>query len=42
MSTLETLAIVAVVYILVFIAHRANIARLMNGSEGKISFRRAG
>ena len=28
--------------LLVFIAHRANIARLMNGSEGKISFRRAG
>jgi glycerol-3-phosphate acyltransferase PlsY len=28
--------------ILVFIAHRANIGRLINGSEGKISFRRAG
>jgi len=28
--------------ILVFIAHRANIARLMKGSEGKINFRRAG
>ena len=28
--------------VLVFIAHRANIARLMNGSEGKISLRRAG
>jgi glycerol-3-phosphate acyltransferase PlsY len=27
--------------VLVFIMHRANIARLMNGSEGKISFRRA-
>jgi glycerol-3-phosphate acyltransferase PlsY len=26
--------------ILVFIAHRANIARLMNGSEGKINLRR--
>jgi len=28
--------------VLVFIAHRANIARLINGSEGKISLRRAG
>jgi acyl phosphate:glycerol-3-phosphate acyltransferase len=28
--------------VLVFIVHRANIARLMNGSEGKISLRRAG
>ena len=28
--------------ILVFIAHRANIARLINGSEGKINLRRAG
>ena len=28
--------------VLVFIAHRANIARLMNGSEGKINLRRAG
>lgn len=27
--------------ILVFIAHRANIARLMNGSEGKINLRRS-
>jgi acyl phosphate:glycerol-3-phosphate acyltransferase len=27
---------------LVFIAHRANIARLVQGSEGKISLRRAG
>jgi glycerol-3-phosphate acyltransferase PlsY len=27
---------------LVFIMHRANIARLMNGSEGKINLRRAG
>jgi acyl phosphate:glycerol-3-phosphate acyltransferase len=27
---------------LVFIVHRANIARLMNGSEGKISLHRAG
>jgi acyl phosphate:glycerol-3-phosphate acyltransferase len=28
--------------VLVFIAHRGNIARLMNGSEGKINLRRAG
>jgi glycerol-3-phosphate acyltransferase PlsY len=28
--------------LLVIIAHRANIARLMNGSEGKINLRRAG
>ena len=27
--------------VLVFVAHRANIARLMNGSEGKINLRRA-
>jgi acyl phosphate:glycerol-3-phosphate acyltransferase len=27
--------------VLVFIAHRANIARLINGSEGKINLRRA-
>ena len=31
-----------VLTVLVFIMHRANIARLINGSEGKISFRRAG
>jgi acyl phosphate:glycerol-3-phosphate acyltransferase len=31
-----------VLTVLVFIAHRANIARLINGSEGKISLRRAG
>ena len=31
-----------VLMVLVFIAHRANIARLINGSEGKISFRGAG
>jgi acyl phosphate:glycerol-3-phosphate acyltransferase len=28
--------------VLAFIMHRANIARLMNGSEGKINLRRAG
>jgi glycerol-3-phosphate acyltransferase PlsY len=28
--------------LLVFVMHRANIARLMNGSEGKINLRRAG
>ena len=28
--------------VLVFIVHRANIARLINGSEGKIKLRRAG
>lgn len=30
-----------VLTVLVFIMHRANIARLMNGSEGKINIRRA-
>src|SRR5262249_47355745 len=30
-----------VLTVLVFIAHRANIARLINGSEGKINLRRA-
>ena len=31
-----------VLTLLVFIMHRANIARLINGSEGKINLRRAG
>jgi glycerol-3-phosphate acyltransferase PlsY len=31
-----------VLTVLVFIMHRANIARLMNGSEGQINLRRAG
>jgi hypothetical protein len=31
-----------VLTVLVFIMHRANIARLMNGSEGKINLRRVG
>jgi acyl phosphate:glycerol-3-phosphate acyltransferase len=35
-------ALFVVLTVLVFIVHRANIARLMNGSEGKISLRRAG
>jgi len=35
-------ALFVVLAVLVFIAHRANITRLINGSEGKISFRRAG
>jgi acyl phosphate:glycerol-3-phosphate acyltransferase len=35
-------ALFVVLTALVFIVHRANIARLINGSEGKISLRRAG
>jgi glycerol-3-phosphate acyltransferase PlsY len=35
-------ALFLVLTVLVFVAHRANIARLMNGSEGKINLRRAG
>lgn len=34
-------ALFVVLTVLVFIAHRANIARLINGSEGKINLRRA-
>jgi glycerol-3-phosphate acyltransferase PlsY len=34
-------ALFLVLSVLVFVIHRANIARLMNGSEGKISLRRA-
>jgi len=34
-------ALFLVLTVLVFIVHRANIARLMNGSEGKINLRRA-
>ena len=34
--------LVVVLTLLVFVVHRANIARIMNGSEGKINFRRAG
>ena len=35
-------ALFVVITVLVFIAHRSNIARLINGSEGKINLRRAG
>jgi len=34
-------ALFVVITVLVFIVHRGNIARLMNGSEGKINLRRA-
>ena len=35
-------ALVLLLTLLVFVIHRANIARLVNGTEGKISLRRAG
>ncbi len=34
-------ALFLVITVLVFVVHRANIARLVQGSEGKISFRKA-
>ena len=35
-------ALFVLLTVLIFIAHRTNIARLLNGSEGKINLRRAG
>jgi glycerol-3-phosphate acyltransferase PlsY len=35
-------ALVLLLTLLVFVIHRANIARLVNGTEGKIRLRRAG
>ena len=41
MGNARAAALFVLLTILVFVAHHANIARLMNGSEGKINLRRA-
>ena len=41
MGNAREAALFVLIAVLVFVAHRANIARLMNGSEGKINLRKA-